>query len=92
MRNSVNVAVKAPRSFRPTVALAHSVEYSDDMLHVSLTDGRIVSVPLVWFSKLLNATLEQRLKYEIGGHWVGLHWPDLDEDLLVAGLLSGGDE
>lgn len=78
------------RSFRPTTALAKSVIFNDDMMHVALTDGRVISVPVAWFPALLHATVEQRANWRIGGHGVGLHWPDLDEDLLVAGLLCGG--
>ncbi len=85
------VSVASPvRSFRPTVALAKSVDFSDEMLRVTLTDGRVICVPVAWFPSLLHATAEQRANWRIGGHGIGLHWPDLDEDLLVAGLLSGG--
>jgi hypothetical protein len=80
------------RSYRPTTALAQAVEFSDGMMHVALTDGRVIGVPLAWFPVLAAATLEQRQRCEIGGHGIGLHWPDLDEDLSVAGLLAGADE
>ena len=79
------------RTFVPTTALAKSVEFDTDMMHVFLTDGRIISVPINWFPTLKNATPEERLKYEIGGGGIGLHWPELDEDLSVAGLMSGVD-
>jgi hypothetical protein len=78
------------RSFRPSSALAQSVEFDDSMMHVSLLDGRVISVPLVWFPRLKSATEDQRRKVVIGGGGVGLHWPDLDEDLSVAGLLATG--
>ena len=81
-----------PRSFRPTTALAKSVDFCDEMMHVTLTDGRVISTPVAWFPTLLHATAEQRANWRIGGHGVGLHWPDLDEDLLVAGLLGGGED
>jgi hypothetical protein len=71
--------------------LASAITCDDDMLHVSLTDGRIISAPLVWFPRLLSATPEQRSHYEISGGGVGLHWPDIDEDLSVAGLMAGVD-
>jgi len=61
------------------------------MMHVALADGRIVSVPLIWFPVLHRATVEQRRQYEIGGGGIGLHWPELDEDLSVAGLMAGVD-
>jgi hypothetical protein len=62
---------------------------SDDELTVVLADGRRISTPLAWFPRLLHATPEQRQRYEILGDGVGIHWPDLDEDLSVAGLLRG---
>lgn len=65
------------------------VEFSDDTLSVSLRDGRIISVPLVWFPRLLNATPAQRANWKIAGGGFGLHWPDIDEDLSTEGLLRG---
>jgi len=78
-------------AYRPTTALAAAVRFDDDLMHVLLTDGRIISVPIVWFPLLLEATLEQRERFEIHGGGVSLHWPDIDEDLSVAGLLDGAD-
>lgn len=75
----------------PTNALAQSVEFDDDMMHVSLTDGRIISVPIIWYPLLHEATPEQRAQYEIGGGGVSLHWPEIDEDLSVANMLAGAD-
>ena len=75
----------------PTTALAKAVEFDEEMMHVSLTDGRLISVPIIWFPLLLNATPDQRTKYEIGSGGTSLHWPELDEDLSVAGLLAGAD-
>ncbi len=91
MSTSVSGPTKARRSFRPTTALAQSIEFSDEMMHVALTDGRVISVPLVWFPTLRAATPEQRAGYRIGAGGSGLHWPELDEDLSVAGLLVGAD-
>ncbi len=78
------------RSFRPTTALAQSVGFDADLMHVELTDGRTVSVPLAWFPRLLAARPEQRARVQIGGGGRGLHWDELDEDLSMAGLLAGG--
>ncbi len=69
--------------------LAQSVRCSDDELIVSLVDGRTISVPLEWFASLVNATKKQRANYELLGQGEGIHWPDLDEDLSVKGLLRG---
>jgi hypothetical protein len=75
----------------PTTALAEAVTFADEMMHVALTDGRVVSVPIIWFPLLREATPEQREHYEIGGGGVSLHWPEIDEDLSVANLLAGAD-
>jgi len=60
-------------------------------MRVLFTDGRVLSVPLQWFPVLRRASHEQRQRYEIGGGGISLHWPDLDEDLSVAGLMAGAD-
>jgi hypothetical protein len=91
MRTFVSSDAKAQRAYVPTTALAKSVDFDEDMLHVLLTDGRRISVPMVWFPLLLKASPEQRTKYEIGGGGTSLHWPELDEDLSVAGLMAGAD-
>jgi hypothetical protein len=83
--------VRFRRAYRPTTALAKSVKFRDEMMEVYLTDGRIISVPLLWFPLLHKATPEQRERYEIGGGGTSLHWPEIDEDLSVAGLLAGAD-
>lgn len=64
-----------------------SVRLSEDALTVDLMDGRSVSAPLAWFPRLLAGTPEQRTNWRIAGAGYGVHWPDLDEDLSVAGLL-----
>ena len=82
---------KFQRTFVPQTAFAQSVKFVDDMLQVQLTDGRIISVPTIWFPILHNATLKEREHFEIGGGGVSLHWPEIDEDLSVANLLAGAD-
>ena len=57
------------------------VEFSDDDLSVSLRDGRVISVPLTWYPRLLSATPPQRNNWKIAGGGYGIHWPDVDEDL-----------
>lgn len=79
------------KAFRPTSALAKDVKFKDSMMDVHLTDGRIISVPIIWFPLLHKATPEQREHYEIGGGGTSLHWEEIDEDISVAGLLAGGD-
>jgi hypothetical protein len=74
---------------KPVVsARATSVRFTDDLLYVQLEDGREIGVPLAWFPRLSAATPEQRANWQLLGRGVGLHWPDVDEDLSVAGLLS----
>lgn len=65
------------------------VAFSDDALSVSLRDGRVISVPLVWYPRLLNATHAQRKNWKIAGGGYGIHWSELDEDLSTEGLLRG---
>jgi len=65
------------------------VYFTEDKLMVDLMDGRGISVPLAWYPKLFHATLEQRQTWEICGGGYGIHWPDIDEDLSIEGLLRG---
>ena len=69
--------------------IAQSVETSECDLVVTLTDGRVLSAPLAWFPRLLNAPSVKRQVYELMGNGVGIHWPELDEDISVVGLLAG---
>lgn len=68
---------------------AAHIAVTEDELIVRLVDGRSVSVPLVWFPTLLEATPEQRSAFRVIGDGEYINWPDLDEDLSVAGLLRG---
>ena len=68
---------------------AISVRCTKDELIVSLNDGRTLSVPLAWFPRLLDASPEQLARYELLGEGEGIHWPELDEDISVTGLLLG---
>ena len=69
--------------------LASEVLVSEDELIVHLVDGRKISVPLVWFPRLLHGSREQRNRFELIGEGEGIHWEELDEDISVAGLLRG---
>ena len=70
-------------------AHALSVRISDDALTVDLVDGRTIIVPLIWFPRLWHATEEERGHFEVFGDGAYVHWPGVDEDLTVAGLLAG---
>jgi hypothetical protein len=79
--NSLAVETEEPR--------AQQVAVNAEALTVDLVDGRTLIVPLVWFPRLWYGTPEERDHFEIFGDGAFIHWPDLDEDLSVAGLLSG---
>ncbi|MBN8545265.1 MAG: DUF2442 domain-containing protein [Ignavibacteria bacterium] len=66
-----------------------NVKIDENLITVDLMDGRIISVPLVWYPSLMNATPEQLMNWEIAGGGYGIHWPDLDEDLSTEGFLRG---
>jgi hypothetical protein len=65
------------------------VDITDDALSVALMDGRTISVPLVWYPRLLNASNDERQNWHISGGGYGIYWPDVDEDLSTEGLLRG---
>jgi len=65
------------------------VRFTRDSLVVDLLDGRTVSVPLAWYPRLLDASSHQRATWHVSGAGFGVHWPDVDEDLSVEGLLRG---
>ena len=65
------------------------VTVSEVSLSVDLEDGRSVSVPLAWYPRLVHATQEERDKWALIGKGEGIHWPDLDEDLSVRGIIAG---
>ena len=68
--------------------LAIAACVSESSLQVTLADGREVSAPLAWFPRLLNAPQDQRRNWRLIGGGVGIHWPDIDEDISVESLLS----
>jgi hypothetical protein len=65
------------------------VQFTDDTISVNMRDGRVITVPLVWYPRLLDATAQQRNNWRIAGGGYGIHWPDIDEDLSTEGLLRG---
>lgn len=66
---------------------AQSVEFTATELVVTLRDGRRIATPLAWYPRLLSASGAQRSNFEIMS--MGIHWPDLDEDLSITGMLKG---
>ena len=65
------------------------VTITDDMLSVDLEDGRAIAVPIDWYPRLAYGTPAERANFQISGAGYGIHWPDLDEDIGVEGLLLG---
>ena len=66
---------------------ADAVEFTATELVVTLADGRKIATPLDWYPRLKRASAQQRASFEIMP--MGIHWPDLDEDLGIAGMLQG---
>jgi hypothetical protein len=91
MTISPKANLRTTRGYVPTSALAKAVNFDDALMHVTLTDGRIVSVPIIWFPVLHAASSEQRSQCEIGAGGRSLHWPEIDEDISVGQLLTGAD-
>ena len=73
----------------PREVRAQSVSVSEDTLTVDLHDGRTVSVPVAWYPRLSNGSEAERKNWRLIGGGVGIHWPDLDEDISIEGLLRG---
>ena len=70
-------------------AWAVRVEVTGDAVVVDLRDGRTVTAPLAWYPRLSHGTIRERRNWRLIGGGEGIHWPDLDEDLSVEGLLAG---
>ena len=70
-------------------AAAKDVRVTDRALIVELVDGRVVSVPLAWYPRLAEGSPAERRRWELLGPGIGVHWPALDEDISVEGLLHG---
>ena len=71
------------------VARALKVTVTADALAIDLVDGRTLVVPLAWYPRLLHGTRRERSHWRLIGRGTGIHWPDLDEDISVEGLLAG---
>ena len=76
----------------PENPLAKSVEFAGGVMRVVLEDGRRLEVPIEWFPRLRDATPEQPRDLQLIGGGIGIHWPQLDEDLSVRGLLYAHPE
>jgi len=65
------------------------VSFTEAALVVELIDGRTITVPLTWYPRLAHGTAGERANWRLIGEGEGLHWPDLDEDISIEGLLAG---
>ncbi|OHB76545.1 MAG: hypothetical protein A2Z34_08215 [Planctomycetes bacterium RBG_16_59_8] len=79
--NISTVEIEAP--------LARDVKVTEDTLSVDLSDGRSIRVPLAWYPRLLYGTEAERAKWRLIGDGRGIHWPNLDEDISIEGLVAG---
>jgi hypothetical protein len=68
--------------------LARDVKVTDELVTFKLSDGRVISAPLAWYPRLMHGSRRERNNWDIGSG-VGVHWPDLDEDISVENLLNG---
>ena len=71
------------------VPKAAYVVVGKDRLIVELADGRVISSPLSWYPRLVQGNPKERNTWELTGRGIGIHWPDLDEDISVDGVLGG---
>jgi len=69
--------------------LADQIRVDSDALVVELTDGRTLHVPLSWYPRLMHATAEERDNCRLIGRGTGIHWPDIEEDISIRGLIEG---
>ena len=81
MMTGTNIWLESPRGM--------AVRFTEESLVVELRDGRVISTPLLWYPRLESASAQDRGEYEWIGGGTGIHWPRLDEDLSVAGMLAG---
>ncbi len=79
----------SPSAIEIRPVLAQSVEFTDELVSVHLSDGRTIAAPIMWYPRLDHGTPEERNKWELIGRGIGIHWPDLDEDISVENLLRG---
>lgn len=77
-----------PSMVKNMIPMASDVWFDKDRLYVRLLDGREISVPLEWFPRLRDATKIQQKKWRLIGRGIGIHWPEIDEDISVESLLK----
>lgn len=80
----MTISILDSASLRATAA-----EVTDDSLCLELADGRSIAVPLAWYSRLVAGTPQERGHFRFIGSGEGIHWPDLDEDISIEGIIAG---
>ena len=73
----------------PRVVVGQNVKVSAATLLIELADGRTITAPLAWFPRLLHGSVKERNRWRFIGRGEGIHWPDLDEDISIEGLVLG---
>ena len=70
---------------------SHAVDvgFANDAIHFVLADGREISAPLEWFPRLRDASDKQRQSWRLIGKGMGVHWPEIDEDIAVSAIIGG---
>ena len=81
MSGTISAEIATPRIL--------NISLNEDYLILELEDGRILSVPIAWYPRLVHGTESERQNFQISGAGFGIHWPELDEDIGVLGLLLG---
>jgi len=76
-------------AFDIRLAFISHAAVTDDSLIIDLDDGRTISLPLAWYLRLLHASEKERSNWRVIGKGLGIHWPDLDEDISVENILTG---
>ncbi|MBD2552961.1 DUF2442 domain-containing protein [Limnothrix sp. FACHB-708] len=81
MSGTISAEIATPRIL--------NISLDEDYLILELEDGRVLSVPIAWYPRLVHGTEAERQNFQISGAGFGIHWPELDEDIGIAGLLLG---
>ena len=76
-------------AIEPRTTFAENVRVTSESLCVELSDGRNVTAPLAWLPRLQHGTAKERNNWRLIGRGEGIHWPDLDEDISIEGLVLG---
>ena len=76
-------------TLEPSSVCIQDIKITSSTLAIDLSDGRCISAPIVWYPRLLNASAKERNHWELIGEGDGIHWPDLDEDLSMDGIIQG---